>query len=879
MLSLSGYACFSAINGESVYFIEQTRNDFVYSPRISDPDSSLLADSLKIDSISVSQDTIWYRISSDALDDQILYKGADSIVYDLAAGKTYIYKNAEITYQTYLLKADYIEFDWKAKTIIARQITDSLGNKSALPYFKEGEDEFSAEDMTYNFGTKKGSLHYIRKQEGEGFVTADSAKKTDDESYFGKELHYTTCDLDHPHFYIVADKAKVVPRKIAVTGPAHLVIADVPTPLFLPFGIFPIKRGQTSGILIPQYGNSLTQGFFLRGGGYYFALSDYYDLSLTGDIYSRGSWGLHGSSRYNVRYKYNGSFSLDYTKNKYGFDFSPDYSENTGFFVRWSHNQAASARPNSKFGASVNVGTTDYLSNNAYNSSYLTNQLNSSISYSRIFPGTPFTLTSSLRHSQNTSTHIVDLTLPDVALTMNRIYPFKSLTDNRNSFLYQLGVTYSMNAQNSISSPDSTLFDNASFDKFRNGLQHRVSASAPVKILKYVTFSPNFNYTENWYFETYRKNFDPDTLIDTTLSATGEEIIDTTITYVNIDTVNAFRAARYFNMGASLNTKLYFMATFNGKLKAIRHVMTPTLSFNYSPDFGDPKYNYFGDYYASPDATGPTSYSIFDGTIYGGPTKGEVGSIGFNLGNILEMKVYSKKDSVTHEKKIKIFESFNLGASYNLAADSLNLSDLNFSGYTTLFEKLRLNFSGSFDPYIIDTLGRNLNQFEWNVNHRPGRFNGGYVSMSTSFASKRTENPGYSTLAGTEAEREMVWSNPENYIDFEVPWSFDISYNLRITNTPTVDGKDSLFTTQSATFSGDVNLTPKWKIQLTSGYDFQLKDFTYTSVDIYRDLHCWEMGFKWIPFGSRQSYIFNINVKASVLQDLKLTRKKDWSEY
>jgi hypothetical protein len=471
------------------------------------------------------------------------------------------------------------------------------------------------------------------------------------------------------------------------------------------------------------------------------------------------------------------------------------------------------------------------------------------------------------------------MTLPEVSLAMNRIYPFKGLTDNRNSFLYQLGVSYSMNAQNNISSPDSTLFDNASFDNFRNGLQHKINASAPVKILKYFTFSPNINYTENWYFETYRKNYDPDTLIDTILSATGEELIDTTITYVNIDTVNAFRAARYFNMGASLNTKLYFMATFNGKLKAIRHVMTPTISFNYSPDFGDPKYNYFGDYYSSPTALEPTPYSIFDGTIYGGPTKGKVGSIGFNLGNVLEMKVYSKKDSLLHEKKIKIFESLSIGTSYNLAADSLNLADLNFSGYTTLFEKLRLNFSGSFDPYILDTLGRNLNQFEWNVNHRPGRFNGGYVSMSTSFESKRNENPGYSTTAGTEAEREMVWSNPENYIDFEVPWSFDISYNLRITNTPTIEGKDSLYTTQSATFSGDLNLTPKWKIQLTSGYDFQLKDFTYTSVDIYRDLHCWEMGFKWIPFGSRQSYIFNINVKASVLQDLKLTRKKDWSEY
>ncbi len=878
LLSLTCFACFSAINGEFVYFIEQTPAHSVNSSVIGVPDT-IPADSALTDTLIISNDTVWYRVSGDALDDIINYSGADSVVYDLASGKTYIYSNAEITYQTYHLKADYIEFDWDDKTIIAKQLTDSLGNKSDLAWFQEGDDEFTAEDMTYNFGTKKGSIHYFRKTEGEGFITADSAKKSDDNSYFGKHLSYTTCNLDHPHFYITANKAKVVPKKIAVTGPANLVIADVPTPLFLPFGIFPIKRGQTSGILIPQYGNSYSQGFFLRNGGYYFALSDHYDLSLTGDIYTRGSWGMHASSRYNMRYKYSGNVSVDYTINKYGFDFAPDFSSNKGFFVRWNHTQSAGARPNSKFGASVNVGTTDFLSNNAYNASYLTNQLNSSISYSRIFPNTPFTLTAALRHSQSTSTHIVDLTIPDISLTMNRIYPFKNLTDNRNSFLYQLGVSYSMNTQNSLSVPDSLLWDQASFDKFRNGVQHRVTASAPVKLFKYFTLSPNANYTENWYFETYRKNYAPDTLIDTSLSVTGEEIIDTTVTFVNIDTVAGFRAARYFNAGASLNTKLYATATFNGKLKAIRHVMTPTVSFNYSPDFSDPKYGYFGDYYTSPDATEATPYSVFDGTIYGGPTAGEVGSIGLSLGNILEMKVYSKKDSVAHEKKIKIFESLTFGTSYNLAADSLNLADIFFNGYTTLFEKVHLNFSGSFDPYIVDTLGRSLDQFEWDVNNRLGRFNGGYVSLSTSFESKRNENPGYATNAGTEEEREMVWANPEYYIDFEVPWSFDISYNLRITNTPTFEGKDSLYTTQSATFSADLNLTPKWKIQVTSGYDFELKDFTYTSLDIYRDLHCWEMGFKWIPFGARQSYIFNINVKASVLQDLKLTRKKDWSEY
>lgn len=870
---------FSAFTEDFVYYIEQVNETDVYSPALSVPDSIVIADSVTADSSVLNIDTLWYKLSNDALDDVIKYNGVDSIVYDLDSGRTFIYASGEIRYKTFYLKADFIQFDWQAKTICAHQVTDSSGKKGDLVYFQDGEEAFSAEDMCYNFETKKGKIFYFRAEEGEGYISVQEAKKQSDDSYYGSELRYTTCDLDHPHYYIEARRAKVIPQKIAVTGPANLVIADVPTPLFLPFGIFPIKRGQTSGILIPQYGNHSTQGYFLRNGGYYFALSDYYDLSLTGDIYSRGSWGLHAASRYNVKYRYNGSLALDYTDNKYGLGFEPTFSENRGFFIRWTHNQDAKSRPNSKFGASVNIGTSDFLQNNSYTSSYLTNQLNSSISYSKIFPSTPFSLTASLRHSQSTDTKIVNATLPEYTLSMNRIYPLKKLTTNRNSFLYQFGVSYSMNGQNTITTADSLFFTPETLQKMRNGIQNRVTASAPIKVLKYFTLSPNFNYTENWYLETIRKNYSPDTTYDTLQTATGEDSIVSYVNYVQIDTINGFRAARYYSVGASLNTKIYSTAQFNGKLKAIRHVMTPSVGFNYIPDFSEPQYGYYGDYYSSPDATTATPYSIFEGSVYGGPSSGRTGSINLNVGNTLEMKVFSKKDTITHEKKIKLLESFSFGTAYNLAADSLNLSDFGFSGYTTLFKNVHLNFSGSFDPYIIDSTGRNLNQFEWDVNHRAGRFNAGYISLSTDFRSKRTENQDLATSAGTPEEREMVWTNPNDYVDFEVPWSFNVSYNLRVNNTPTLAGIDSISTTQSVNFSGDINLTPNWKIQATSGYDFQLKDFTYTSINIYREIHCWEMSFRWIPFGLRQSYIFNINVKASVLQDLKLTRKKDWTEY
>ncbi|MEZ5014684.1 MAG: putative LPS assembly protein LptD [Chitinophagales bacterium] len=700
------------------------------------PDSNTVV----IDSGFIQNDTIWYAISPDALDTIIQYSGADSVVYDIDAQKTYIYTNGEITYKTFYLRADYIVFDWQSKTIHCYQVSDSLGNKQQQTYFKDGTEDFYAEEMSYNFGTQKGKIYSFRRQEGEGYIGVQEAKKLEDDSYYGKRLTYTTCDLEHPHFYIEAQRAKVIPQKIAVTGPANLVVADVPTPLFLPFGIFPIKRGQTSGIIIPQYGNHFSQGFFLREGGYYFALGDHYDLSLTGDIYSRGSYGFHGQSKYNYRYKFNGSLGLDYSVNKYGLSFDPAYSENKGIYFAWTHHQDAKARPNGSFSANVRIGSNDFLSNNSYNASYLTNQLNSSISYQVAFPNSPFALTTSLRHSQNLSDNIVSLTLPEAALTMNRLYPFKSLPSNRNSFLYQLGVSYSANLQNSVSAPDSVIFQPGGLDNFDNGMQHRINASAPVKILKYFTLSPTVNYTENWYLETIRRHYAPDTIVDTLTSVTGEDSLVTHIDYVREDTVNGFRAARYYSVGASMNTKVYSLIQFNGKLKAIRHVMTPTVSFNYTPDFSESKYGYYGSYYAAPDAAQPTEYSIFQNGVYGGPPSGRVGSIGFNVGNTLEAKVYSKKDTVKHEKKIRILENLSFGTAYNLAADSLNLSDIGFSGYTTLFKNLRFNFSGSFDPYILDSTGRNLDQFEWNINHRVGRFNGGFVSVSSDFRSKRSSN-------------------------------------------------------------------------------------------------------------------------------------------
>ncbi len=868
-----------AQNGDPVPFIEQTEGVDVDTSISFQADTtgldSLLADSLQTDTID-----LWYSISPDSLDANIDYSAVDSIVYDIDSGKTYIYVSGKVLYGSFELKADAIEFDWDSKTLSANRVEDTAGNKGPPAYFRDGDEAFEAEAMRYNFGTKSGKIYAFRRQEGEGFIIVDEGKKNADNEYFGNNAHYTTCDLEHPHFYISANKAKIVPQKIAVTGPANLVVADVPTPLFLPFGIFPISQGRSSGILIPQYGYSFTQGFFLRNGGYYFAVNDYMDLSLTGTVFSNGSWGLNAQSGYSKRYKFRGNLSMQYNRNKYGLRIDPSFSEDRGFFVRWTHNQDPKARPGSTFSANASFGTSDYLVNNSFNESFLNNSYNSSISYNKTFSGSPFSVTAALRHNQNTSTGLVDLTLPDVAFNMSRIYPLKGvLKDSRNQ-LNQFGINYRMDFRNFLSVPDSTLFTPETLDQMENGFSHRLSASSPFKVFKYFTLTPSFNYSENWYFESIRKAYDPDTSIVQSIDPiSGELVSDTTVTLVNIDTIPGFTTARWYNVSTSLTTKLY--GTMNlkvGNVQAIRHVITPTISFNYRPDYASPDFGYYGTFQQDAGAD-PSTYSVFEGSLFGGPPSGRSGSIGINLANNFEMKVTDTKDSTIDERKVKLIDNLILNSSYNLAADSLNWSLINMSAYTTLFDKLRVNVSGSLDPYIVDSTGRRLNQFEWDVNDRIGRFNSSNIALSTSLRSQRRENPELDTDAGTEQERQVVWDNPDFYIDYELPWQLTLNYNLRVQNFPTAEGLDSLVTTQTVNMSGDVSITPNWKVRVASGYDFQLKDFTFTSVDIYRNLHCWEMSFRWIPFGTRRSYIFNINVKASVLQDLKLTRKRDWNEF
>ena len=814
------------------------------------------------------------------IEDIIRYSSSDSITLDLKQKLAYLIGNAHIEYGDIKIDAYKFIINFNNSSIYAEGTTDSTGAAVGTPVFTQGNLSFTSKTLTYNFETKKGIIQNIVTREGEGYLQSNVVKKLADGSTNSKQGWYTTCEnTDHPHFAIKYSKARIIPDDKIVTGPAYLSIEDVPLPLVLPFGIFPSKKGRSSGIVIPKYGESANRGFFLENGGYYFGLNDYFDLKLLGDIYSRGSWAVKPTFTYKRRYKYSGSFNLNYARNVTGVKGSADYATSKDFFVTWSHSQDSKANPNSVFSASVRAGSSKY---NRYNNplsvnDYLTNTFSSSISYSRKL-GEIGNITASARHSQNTTNGSVSLSLPEVALTMNRFYPFKRKQATGPTRWYEsITVTYNMNARNDLNTVDTALFTRQSLDRFMMGMKHSIPVQGSFKILKYFTWSNGINYNERWYFKTVRKSY----ISDTTYIAG-----DTIAPHVQTDTVSEFRAARDYSFNSSVSTTLYGMYQFGKKspVKAIRHVVRPSVGFNFVPDFTSGKLGYYRTYQ---DAEGEeVLYSIFGESTfspYGSPPRGKSGSINFALGNNLEMKVRSKKDTVNGTTKVMLIDNLNFSTNYDLAKDSMRWSNLNISGRTTLFKKIQVNYSSSWSPYAVDSVTKQAyNKFEWEVNRKLFRFENsawslslGYDFRSSDKMKKKTE-----TGKGTADEMEYIRNNPEQFIDWDNPWNLRINYTFRYTgvlaNRYTGEKKKTVY--QTIDFNGDVSITQKWKVTLRSGYDFKNKDFSLTQVSIYRNLHCWEMSFNWIPYGAQKSWSFAINVKSSVLQDLKLTKKKDFRD-
>ena len=823
--------------------------------------------------------------NEEVLTSKVTYFADDSIRFDMNHQKAYLFGNAEVFYESIILKAGYIELDMKNNTLFANSTKDSIGQKIGKPIFSDNGQEFSTETITFNFKTKKGLITQIITKEGEGYIHSDTAKKFEDNVLFIKNGAYTTCDQEHPHFSIKSTKIKIIPDDKIITGPAYLSIADIPTPLGVPFGLFPNKKGRASGVLIPTYGESAIAGFFLKNGGYYFGLNDKFDVALRGDIYSKGSWAGRVLSTYKKRYGYNGNLSVRYSVFKFGESELPTFSKERDFFVSWTHTQDPKAKPNTRLSAKVNAGSNSYNKYNSNNSTdYLKNTLQSNISYSKSWAGKPYNLAVNLRHSQNTITRNINLSLPEVIFSVNRFYPFKGKNSiGKPKWHEKIGMTYRMDAINKISTYDSLLFNGIKFSDFNNGIKHSIPISTNFNILKYFNLSPSFTYTDRWYFQSIDKRWIGDTLINGT---------DTTYGYIQTDTVPGFKSAADFNFNTTLQTKIFGMLQFKkGKVKAIRHVMSPSIGISFRPDFSEDKWGYFKN--VQNNAEGDiASYSIFGESdtwrgVYGAPATGKYGVINIGITNNIEMKVKSKKDTITGTKKVLLIENLTLATRYNLALDSLNLSDITLNGYTRLINNLLyVRYKANFDPYVLvsDSNGysRNVNRFEWKENNRLARIENSdwYLGLNLKLGHKMFKENKKSTK-GSKEELDMINQNKEDYIDFSIPWSLNINYNLSYLNNyyyTTSTQRDSISDKliQTLSFNGDINITEKWKVGFRSGYDFVNKDFTYTSIDIYRDLHCWEMNFNWIPFGFRQSYNFTIKVKSSVLQDLKLVRKREW---
>lgn len=789
-------------------------------------------------------------VADDMLESEIKYRARDSMPVDLENEITHLYGDATVDYQDLHLKADYIMIDMGKKELFASGITDSTGKTTGNPEFSQAEQKFRSSTIRYNFNSKKGKIGYVITQEGQGFIHGEVVKKDAENNFYISRGQYTTCENDTPHFAITSNRLKVIKNNKIVTGPAYMTIEGVSTPLIIPFGFFPNKKGRASGIIFPAFGESGERGFFFQNLGYYFGFSDYVTLALTTDVYSKGSYTLNGTTLYKKRYRYSGNLNLSYAYTVVSERELPDFSERTDFHINWRHMQDPKVNPNSNFSALVNAGTANYYQNTISTmQNFLTNTFNSSITYTHMFPGTPINLGLSASHSQNTLTRQIQVNLPDVSLTVSRINPFKrKIVIGRPYWYENIGVSYAFRGTNFIQTADSLLFTEESLDNIQNGISHYIPFSTSFNIFNYFNVTPSLNYNERWYYKTTEKNWNIDSARVETRMVTG------------------FQAARDYQANLGVSTIIYGMYQFkSGYIRAIRHVVKPTVSMGFRPDYSEEKFGYYRK--VTVDETGrETKYSIFENTVYGGPSGGSFAALNFALDNNLEMKVSTNTDTGSTVKKVKILESLSFNGSYNFIADSMNLSPIRINGRTTFFDRVSMNFGGTFNPYAFDSNNFYYDRYLVEDGGPIARLTD--ANLALSFSLNKTQ-PKTSEKYSKE-ELDYINSHPENYVDFSIPFNLSVSYSLQYDK----EGNKPSVMFQSASFNGDVNLTPKWKVGFNTWYDLTNGQFTNFGLNIYRDLHCWEMRLNWIPFGYQESWNFQINVKASILQDLKLNKQK-----
>jgi hypothetical protein len=861
--------------------------------------------STRSDSLNITSDSL-NIIKGDTIPPQkgdiettINYTARDSIRVSVDGKLIWLFGEAKITYGLIELEAEEITIDYGNNTMTAHGIRDSLGNRIGYPVFKNGSELYETKDIVYNFKTGRARITEVVTTQGENIIHGQTVFKNEDNELLSLNNRFTTCNLEHPHFAIVSTKTKAIPNDKIVSGPFYVEFNGIPLPAGFLFGMFPAQRESKSGIIVPSYGEERRRGFNFRGGGYFFDISEYIKLAVTGDLYSKGGHAVYANSSYMKRYAYTGNFNFSYSKNRLGENIEDENFSND-FRLLWSH--SPQTKGTGRFAASVNAATATFNKNNnlmygtanelsSNTISNISTKLSSNVSYNKRFAGTPFSMGINLSHSQDLQTRLVDLPLPNVSLNMTNLYPFQR--KGKTSILDNFSIGYSMTGTNRITNnlgkinPESQhdsiaefSFENLPlfFRNGRKGIRHTVPVSYSFKALKFFTVSPSLNYEEKWYFEQLDWRYVQD-------ENTGNFV-------AKADTLRGFNRIANYSMSVGMNTRIYGMYFFkSGKVKAIRHVINPSISFGLTPDFSKNP-NYF-DALNRPSGSSelyePTlEYrSRYEGFVYGGSTLGRAGSIGFGIGNNLEMKVKSEKDTV--ERKVMLLNNFSLGSSYNLMADSFKLAPISMSANTNIMDNMiNVNLSATLDPYnYVKTVNedgriseRRVDNYAWKGGSL-GRLTNATLSLNTNLnpamrkkESSTREKVGKSDMP--ESDKQHILQNPNAYIDFDIPWSLNIAYNLNYrkpvtTNQPRLLPAQIIQTMQ---LSGDLSISEKWKITYNTGYHFESKEFTQTNIGISRDLHCWHMNLTWVPFGRFQSYNFTIAVKASVLQDLKLERRR-----
>ncbi len=880
------------------------------------PSPEVLYDSLLISQDSILTDSVAFispvadsalrvKTAGGEISSEVEYNATDSLVFSLDGGMVELYGDAVITYEEIELTAAYIRYEMDQNLVVAYGIPDSSGTEVGRPVFTDPSGSFESKQLKYNFKTKKGYIEEVVTEQEGGFLHSQQTKMQTNGHIHLKDGKYTTCDLDHPHFYISITKGISMPGDKIVSGPAYLVLEDVPLPLGIPFGFFPNSTTKTSGILIPTYGEESRRGFYLREGGYYFALNDYMDLRVTGDIYTNGTWGLRVGSNYRLNYRFTGNLSVKYFKNIEGYkNIEGLYNVSRDYAIGWSHSQDSRANPTSSFRASVNLSSSSYDKNHTRNiNSVMTNTKQSSISYTKSWPGSPFNLSASLNQSQNSNTSAVNLTLPNISFNMGRINPFKrKQAAGPKRWYEEIQFSFTSILENRINTVDTLLFTSEVWNDMKNGYKQNIPLSLsikPFKKVKKATVLQSFAITPSLNFNgmLYSKQ-----TVKFVSGYNEKEDGNGGIQYnpvVSDSLINKFSYAYslFPSISSGFAPKIYGMYNFKGegRLEAIRHVITPNASFSYVPDMTSFQPDYYRAIYDEVNEDTVAIYSIYEDQIYGTPTSnGASGSLNLSLRNNLEAKMRSKNDTVDKVEKVQLLDNLSLSTSLNLfQTDTLSPAwrPVSFNGSTKLFKnKLNITFRGVLDPFGYDESRSRTRETWFSQTGKPVRLTNAGVTAGFSLKSKQGKGENDSDGEGDDSESQL--NNPDlgmedpnipydprmeeyygDYVDFKIPWSLRIDYSFNYTKP-----RDVPSVVQTVRASGDFSVTPKWKIGFNTGYDLDRKQFTTTNLSIYRDLHCWEMRISVVPFGTYKSYNFQINAKSSILSDLKYNKRKAWQD-